>query len=174
MRNTGGEFKSIEGNGTVEYMRIASFWTTFISGIVFRKDMFDDIPKDNLYAKTGLDQVYYQLLLLNKYPHFRVLMGEMLRGDSGQHKHTGGNFAQIFIADYLDIVERHAGLPREDFSKEKLRLFNEMLVPWLNLIVTGRSKLNFDGLPEIFERHYKDEPYYQQALDLLKKMKVLT
>ena len=173
LRNIGGEFKTFNGSGTVEYMRIVSFWTTFISGIVFRKSAFESIPNPELCDSTNLNQVYFQLSVLKTHPHFCILFGKIFRDDSGQHKPYGYNFSKVFIKEYLDIIEQYAGLPREDMSKEKLRLFNEMLVPWLNLIVAGKTKLNLDGFADVFDQYYKREPYYQQASNLLKQIKVI-
>lgn len=173
LRQAGDKFETIEGSGTVEYMRLASYWTTWMSGIVFRKSALKSIAEPHKYDGTRLDQVYLQLSALKNRPRFKVIKGKILRDDSGRHSPSKYNFAEIFIKNYLDIVEENAALPREDFAKEKLRLFNEMIMPWLKLIAEGSIKLELDGLPEIFERYYKNEPYYRQAADKLRQLKVL-
>ena len=173
MQNVPGNFKTITGSGTVEYMRQVSYWSTLVSGIVFRKSAFDEIPNPDRYDDTNLNQVYFQLGILKDHPHFCVLLGNIFRNDSGQHQPHGYNFAEVFIKNYFDILEAHAGLPREDMTREKARLFNEMIVPWVKRIANGRVKLSLEGLPTIFEQYYKNEPFYPQATAVLKQLKVL-
>ena len=172
MKAAEGDFQISEGNGTVEYLRMVSYWTTFISGIVFRKSAFDEINTDQ-YNESHLKQVYFQLAVLKNHPHFRILSGNIFRSDSGQHQPHGYNFAQVFIKEYLDILEAHAGLPREDMTREKARLFNEMIAPWVNKICNFGVKLSLEDLPKIFEQYYKNEPYYPQATAVLKQLKAL-
>ena len=162
---------TFEGNGTVEYMRRVSYWTTYISGIVLKKAAFDEIADPDKYDGTGLDQVYLQLSVLKKHPKFCVLSGRILHRGSGTH--LPRDFAEVFIKHYFDILEAEAGLPREDFTREKLRVLNEMLLPWFRMIASGRVKLSLDGLPEIFEQYYGGEPYYEQALEQLRRLRLL-
>ena len=174
MRNiVSDDFTVLEGSGTVEYMRLASFWTTWISGIVFARSTLEEIGEWDRYDGTGLDQVYLQLRVLKNRPRFCVLFGHLMRQGSGEHLPRGYNFAKTFIKNYFDLVTSEAGLPREDMSREKLRVLNEMLLPWFRMIASGRIKLSTDGLPEIFERYYGSEPYYAQALDELKRLRLL-
>ncbi len=174
MRNVNTEdFTVIEGSGTVEYMRQASFWTTYISGIVFEKAAFDEIAAPDKYDGTGLDQVYLQLSVLKRHPKFRVMFGRILREGSSAHLPRGYNYAEVFIKNYFDIVKAEAGLPREDFAREKLRVLNEMLLPWFTAIANGGIQLSLDGLPEIFERYYGSETYYDKAVEQIKRLGIL-
>lgn len=79
------EFEMSEGSGTVEYIRQASFWTTYISGLVLKKSALDEIAAPDRYSGTNLDQVYLQLTMLKNYPRFRILFGRIFRLGSGLH-----------------------------------------------------------------------------------------
>ena len=82
---------------------------------------------------------------------------------------TGYNLAELFIKNYLDILEGYAGLSEEEMSKEKLKLYNEMIIPWCNLIKSGKVTLTIDGIENFIEQYYRDEPYYDKILTSLQK-----
>ena len=170
MRSVGGEYRLIHGNTIEEYLKLMSFYTTFISGLVFRKSIFDEIEVPDKFVKQRLNQVYIQMQILKRNPNFCVLTGNILRTDSGRHLPSGYNFAEVFIKNYLGILQTEISLSKEVMSNEKRKLFYEMIIPWCKRIKSGEVNLKLDGIKELFKRYYESESYYKEALSLLNQI----
>ena len=167
LRSIGGEYKTFEGNTISEYIKFMSFYTTFISGLVFKKTAFDEINPPDKFVSKNLNQVYLQMSILNNNPKFYILAGNILKSNSGQHLPSGYNFAEVFIKNYLDILIEYSGLSKKDMSEEKFNLFNKMIIPWCRLIKAGKVNLSLDGIDQIFKNYYKNESYYKELLQSL-------
>ena len=166
-------YEILHGNTIPEYVDKMSYWTTDITTAVMKKSAIFELDEPDKCVPLNLNQVYLQLEILKKHPHFYVIAGEIFQ--SGFEHPVGGeyDYAGLFIKNYFDILQDYAKLSKEALSKEKLRLLNGHV---LNNFLVSRSKDSYvvDKFEKIFAEYYKDEPYYKQAVEYLMKIDALT
>jgi len=161
-----------KGNGINEYIESVSYVCTFISGIILNKDSYDVISEKDKWLKSAFNQVYLQLELLKNNSEFCILNGNIFTPDSGEHKPYGYNFAEIFIKSYFDIMNSYIGkgLDVEVLRKEKLKLLNNMILPWVNNIKKNNIDLQLDNILEIFSEYYNMEEYFTEKFKELEEI----
>lgn len=171
--NNSNELKLEKGSGINDYINKISFMNTLISSIVLKRKKYNKILDKKKYIEYKLNQVYLQMEIL-KVPNskFAILSGNIFRNDSGQHKHVSKeyNFAKVFLNNYLEILNQYTDkqLSKEVFTNEKLRLLNNMIIPWIVSICAGQCDLEIDSLLEYYKKYYCDEEYYNEKLLVLK------
>lgn len=172
LHNT-GQLTIQKGNGIDAYVNIISFMDTLISSIILKKEKYEKIKDKKKYIKYKLNQVYLQMeILKHTDSEFAILSGDIFRKDSGQHKHINKeyNFAKVFINNYLEILETYVGsqLSEKVFRDEKLKLLDNMIIPWVKSICAGNVDLIIDNLFDFYKKYYVNEKYYNEKLDVLK------
>nr|WP_274603889.1 glycosyltransferase [Clostridium beijerinckii] len=167
-----GAYSIQNGYGIDEYLKIISFMTTFVTGLIIKNDKYTDIQDKTKYDGTELDLVYFQMELLKNREKFTVMHGKILNSESGQHRQTGNpyNFGKVFIEYYLNILMKYIdnGLELQTFKDEKVKLINNMIIPWVNSICNNQAELGINNFEEIFTNYFKDEPYFEEKFKIIK------
>ena len=164
-------FRTIyEGEGCIDYLQHISFYITLISGIIMKRSLFDAVENPEKYAAYFLTQVHIQMEILKKNPAFSIIIEPIWRGDSGEHQATTGNFIEIFLKNYLDVLMGSMDIPPDVLSAEKLRLIEGMVIPECQRIRDGAKKMSVDGVAQIIHDYYAEEPYYPEVVAALKQV----
>ena len=108
--------------------------------------------------------------ILKKNPAFSIIIEPIWRGDSGEHQATTGNFIEIFLKNYLDVLMGSMDIPPDVLSAEKLRLIEGMVIPECQRIRDGAKKMSVDGVAQIIHDYYAEEPYYPEVVAALKQV----
>lgn len=159
-----------EGEGYIDYLQHVGFYTTLISGIVMKRSLYDTVAIPAQHIARGMAQVYVQMEILKKNPAFSVIFEPIWRGDSGDHKPTGGNLIQMFVKNYLDVLTETVDLPTDVLSGEKRRLIEGMIAPECRRIKDHTLSASVDGIAEIIRDYYAQESYYPEIVALLKQI----
>ncbi|AJD33048.1 glycosyltransferase [Clostridium sporogenes] len=159
------DFNIYNGIGINEYIEKVSFMSTFMSGVVLKKNDFAKIEDREKFIYTDINQVYIQLELLRNNPNFAVLTGRTLSLNSGEHKPNGYNFGEVFIKNYLDILYyfRQYGLEEDIIKNEKYKLLKSMILPWCRKIINENIELDISDIMTLFYDYYKEESYFEEV-----------
>ncbi|MDQ0205142.1 glycosyltransferase [Pectinatus haikarae] len=173
-------FKVFHGRGINEFIRKVSFITTYISALVMRRDLFEQVDNKDKFCDTLLEQVYMQLSILEKNPNFSILYGAIFKKDSGESvfsnkkidNNSKENLCRVFIQEYFDILNSFLGhgLDLNTLHMDKKNVLENMILPWLNIIKNRETRWKIDNnIMEIYSKYYKDEPYYEEGKEIMKK-----
>lgn len=160
------------GIGMDEYVKRISYISTYISGIILKKECYKKIKDKNKFSETSLPQVYIQLEILKNNPEFVVLYVNAFIQGSGESgfdrklalsdKHP---LARVFIQEYYDILNYFVGdkvnlLSRETLKQDKINVVRKFLLPWCDIVTANDSiwKLD-DDILLIIDKYYHDEAY---------------
>ncbi len=168
--NTGTSSEKLDV-GMDNFIKDTSFNCTFISGIIFKKNDFDNIENKEKYIDSGLNQLYLQLSLLSKNESYCILH-DYFFNDLGSHNPYGYNFGEIFIQNYLEILYYFTkyDLENETIRAEKKKLIEGMILPWCRKIRDEDIKLDISDINEYIKKYYKDEPYLGELLTILDEL----
>ena len=99
-----------------------------------------------------------------------MLCGAFFTGDGGDHKPRNYNFAEVFIKNYFDILTSSVDIPAVQLSAEKKHVLEHSILPWCKKIKEEQIGLSLDGIFDIVEEYYGNEPYYAQLIEMLKNI----
>ena len=153
-----------EDAGIVPYIAYVGYHMTWIGGIAFRRELYSLIDEPQKYDATRLPQVYLQMEMLKKNPKFVILYGMFLAEGTGECIPSGFNFAEVFVKNYLDILQEIPEIPAYLLSDEKKRLMDELVYDCLERIVRYQHDLSLDGIFDIVRDYYAEEPYYEEIV----------
>lgn len=155
--------------GISNYVRHVSIYSTFISGIIIRRQEFEQVPAPDLFLHSNLNQVYLEFSVLGITPDYCVYRRKLL---TSSDKITGGySFAQTYINSYLNILNYFLdkGLDAEVMAAEKQHIANSFLLWWYNyLLEKDLQQLQPGDFEEIFTAAYCNEPYFDDLYAHLK------
>ena len=159
-----------EDAGIVPYIAYVGYHMTWIGGIAFRRELYSLIDEPQKYDATRLPQVYLQMEMLKKNPKFVILYGMFLAEGTGECIPSGFNFAEVFVKNYLDILQEIPEIPAYLLSDEKKRLMDELIYDCLERIVRYQHDLSLDGIFDIVRDYYAEEPYYEEVVAKMKEI----
>ena len=159
-----------EDAGIVPYIAYVGYHMTWIGGIAFRRELYSLIDEPQKYDATRLPQVYLQMEMLRKNPKFVILYGMFLAEGTGECIPSGFNFAEVFVKNYLDILQEIPEIPAYLLSDEKKRLMDELIYDCLERIVRYQHDLSLDGIFDIVRDYYGEEPYYEEVVAKMKEI----
>lgn len=157
--------------GINNFIKDVSFYCTFISGIILKKSDYKIIEDKYKFVHFKLNQVYLQLLMLKDNKEYCVLYDYFL-AESGEHKPYGYNFAEVFINNYLEILNyfKQYGLNDNVIIDDKKKLMESMILPWYRRIKSGEIKLDVTNIDEYINKYYRGEPYFEELLTIIKSI----
>ena len=158
------------GKGRLQYIRIVSYYMAWLTCIVMRRDLYSRIPEPHACDDSHIPQVYLQMEILKQKPDFVMLCGAFFTGDGGDHKPRNYNFAEVFIKNYFDILTSSVDIPAVQLSAEKKHVLEHSILPWCKKIKEEQIGLSLDGIFDIVEEYYGNEPYYAQLVEMLKNI----
>ena len=149
------------GNGINDFIENVSYVSTLITGLVISKKSISKVF-DKKIENFCFNQVLYQLeaLLLNE--SFAVIRGGIFTVDSGEYKPNGYDLGEIFIENYLDLLEKYlsTGLSNDIYKKEKENLIDNMIIPWILKVKKENIQLGLDKIIKFYDKYYSKESYY--------------
>lgn len=163
-------YKYCCGTGAIEYLKKVSFLTTFFTGLVIKKSIYDEIKDKNKYNDTNIAHVYIQYKILENEPSFCLVKGKLFLGTSEQYRLEGYNFMEAFLNSYFRILEDNIVIPEETIREEKLKVLEQMVFPWYEKNITKAKKIPLSTLMSFYDRYYHDEIYYNEYRQRLRKI----
>lgn len=156
-----------------------SYWFTFMSGSIFRKDIVNNIDSSK-YVKTHLLQMPYYLLSATKGEKNLLINKDLLLAGVDSANNGGYNFYEVFVRNYLDIWRKcvDKGIITEDcykYIKRDIYLnftvnYNyKLLIKHENVkaddasYIGNRKGFKIAGAKKILEKYYGDEIYYKMS-----------
>ena len=162
--------KVYTGSGCLNYLALLRCGITWLSTIAMRRELYDAIEDPHKYDATRLPQVYLQMEILKQKPEFAILEEDVFTAETGDHFTTGFDVAEVFIQNYLHILQETAAPSPEQMSLEKKKVMERVIYPWCWKIKAGYSTLSLEKLFDIVERYYRDEAFYPEILAKLKEI----
>lgn len=158
------------GKGYLEYLGAVGCGITWISAVAMRRDLYNAIRDPQRYDDTRLPQVYLQLEILKQKPEFVILQDSVFTDETGDYFSTGYNIAEIFIKNYLDILQATVELPPEQLTREKKMIMELEIYPLCIRLKRGLISLSLDGLFDIVKEYYGNEDFYPEVVAKLKEL----
>jgi abequosyltransferase len=157
-----------EGEGVQAFLHASTIMSTFISGTILRRQDLERIEQQDRFIHTSFNQTYLQFEILQSNPRFCVINRSMFH--YGSVEPSGYNFGQVVFRGYQSILKYFIGkgLTEEDFREEKKRSLFGYILPWFRGIVTEKMKTDISDFEQIYTEHYADEPYYEEALNIIR------
>jgi abequosyltransferase len=155
-----------QGKGLNEYLAKVSIYSTFISGLILRRRELSQIESPQLFMESHLNQVYLQYAILNLEPKFCVYHQRLF--SSAGNMSGGYSFAQIFITNYLDILDYFSdrGLDSAIIAMEKQRLVPSFFIWWYDHMLSNRlAQLQPETFEDTFIAAYGQESYFPNAYE---------
>ncbi|MDQ0087037.1 acetyltransferase-like isoleucine patch superfamily enzyme/glycosyltransferase involved in cell wall biosynthesis [Paenibacillus anaericanus] len=159
------------GFGMNDYLDKVSIYSTFISGLILRRESLVKIDSSTRFIELYINQVYLQFSILAMDPNFCVYH-QKLFGSSGNMS-GGYNFAEVFIKNYLEVLNYFGdkGLDPTVIAAEKSKIVYTFLLWWYGHMLSNKlEQLQPDKFEPIFIEAYKNEPYfpdiYKQILEI--------
>ena len=170
MANKEGEFGTYEGQGYLDVLEKMSFYITWITGVVIKKDVYMSISNPEKFNDSRIPQVYIQMEMLKRNPKFSIVYGSLFVLNQEGHLPRGYNLAEVFIKNYFNILAATVEIPPARLSREKQRVMEEMIYPWCWRIKNQGVELSLDGIFDIVAEYYGKEPYYDEVVEKLKEI----
>lgn len=159
-----------------DFVRNASFLCTWIANFGIWKEELSQLEDVDRSIPLKLVQVDWSLQMASSYPS--LIYFQDLFEVATLSKKGGYNIFKVFIENYLFLLSRYLKdkqLQHKVFRKEKYRLFNYFVLPWLCSIFLNKNKYFFDTQQafQIIFKYYKYCPYiyFSPIMVLMKKMK---
>jgi hypothetical protein len=78
------------------------------------------------------------------------------------------NFAEVTFGSYLAILRFFLGngLTADDIDREKKQILYHYAIPRF-----GRTSGQLMGFEETFKKYYQEEPYYEEALAIIRSIR---
>ncbi|WP_375712136.1 glycosyltransferase [Selenomonas artemidis] len=170
MANKEGEFGTYEGQGYLDVLEKMSFYITWITGVVIKKDVYMSISNPEKFNDSRIPQVYIQMEMLKRNPKFSIVYGSLFVLNQEGHLPRGYNLAEVFIKNYFNVLAATVEIPPARLSREKQRVMEEMIYPWCWRIKNQGVELSLDGIFDIVAEYYGKEPYYDEVVEKLKEI----
>ena len=170
MANKEGEFGTYEGQGYLDVLEKMSFYITWITGVVIKKDVYMSISNPEKFNDSRIPQVYIQMEVLKRNPKFSIVYGPLFLLNQEGHLPRGYNLAEVFIKNYFNVLAATIEIPPVRLSREKQRVMEEMIYPWCWRIKNQGVELSLDGIFDIVAEYYGKEPYYDEVVEKLKEI----
>ena len=170
MANKEGEFGTYEGQGYLDVLEKMSFYITWITGVVIKKDVYMSISNPEKFNDSRIPQVYIQMEMLKRNPKFSIVYGSLFVLNQEGHLPRGYNLAEVFIKNYFNVLAATIEIPPARLSREKQRVMEEMIYPWCWRIKNQGVELSLDGIFDIVAEYYGKEPYYDEVVEKLKEI----
>ena len=170
MANKEGEFGTYEGQGYLDVLEKMSFYITWITGVVIKKDVYMSISNPEKFNDSRIPQVYIQMEVLKRNPKFSIVYGPLFLLNQEGHLPRGYNLAEVFIKNYFNVLAATVEIPPARLSREKQRVMEEMIYPWCWRIKNQGVELSLDGIFDIVAEYYGKEPYYDEVVEKLKEI----
>lgn len=153
--------------GHSAYVRAATFFCGFISAFVMRREDLMAITLTDKYMHTHFQQIYLQYLLLEHNPKFCVLNCKMFF--HGQVSSVNFGVGEVIIEGYQAIMREFIGkgLSEEEYERECKESIYQHVIPYIPHYVKYRQPGHVDNFREIYIKHYKDKPYFEEGLALI-------
>ena len=151
-----------EGNGPLEYLRQVSFFMTWITAVVMRRDLYARISDPQKYDHTHIPQVYVQMEILKRRGDFVVLHGNFFDEGTGNCPLGGTNLGEVFIKNYFDVLQEVVDVPAAQLSQEKKWVMDRLIIPRCRKVKEEQIHLSLDRLLDIVRDYYGEEPYYEE------------
>lgn len=162
-----GDGRIWEGVGMSAYLEATSIYATFITSIIMRREDLTKIEEPSLFLHSSFNQLYLQYAILEKNPRFCIMNSCMFTyaGISSDEY----NFGEVIFRSYQSILRYFVGkgLTQEDINKEKKQTLYHYAIPWFRQIIATKMIADTDRFEDIYTEHYKDEPYYEEALAVI-------
>ncbi|MFD0717405.1 glycosyltransferase [Paenibacillus sp. GCM10027626] len=159
------------GEGASAFLNASSIMSTFISGMIVRKEDLDQVEEPTKFIDSCFNQAYLQYAILMNNPKFCVVNWSMFR--FGNNQPSGYNFGEVVFRSYQSILTFFIGkgLTEDDVRAERRRSLFHYILPWYRGIMTYRYQTDTERFEEIFSEHYQDEPYHEAVLSEIRALK---
>jgi len=161
-------------NGVNEFLQATSIAASFISSIIIKREAFNKIKEPFKYIDTSFNQIYLQYSILLDNPTFSLINRSIF--DYEGTNPNGYNFGKVFIKNYLDILYYFTqyGISEEIIIQDKLKVLQTTLLPWYKRIIDNKIDIDMDNFESYFTEYYKNEPYYEEAVNSFNSFKSTT
>ncbi len=132
----------VEINSVNEFIKIASFYSTWLPAYTYRKDVLDKIDYKNYDHTTKLVQLIIALKVLEINPNCIFIIGKSM-DDLGASRKGGYNIFEVFINNYINILTNNKNINPIVLFNEKCKLLIYFVFNWIYNIFFSKKKKGF-------------------------------
>lgn len=134
--------KFLETNTINDFIKNASFYSTWLIAYTFRKDILDNINYKNIDYTSRLVQTIIALKVLEDNPKCLFIIGKSMI-DLGANGKGGYNIFEVFINNYLSILKNNKSISKYAFFNEKNKLLIYFIFDWLWILLLSRNRRSY-------------------------------
>jgi glycosyltransferase involved in cell wall biosynthesis len=151
----------IECNSLSDYVRCVSYWSTWISGMVFKKSAIDSIGNLKLAVGSSLIQTDWAFRVVAVKKNTIVLNEKMISEQSVGAK-AGYNLFTVFVNNYLGLFNKYillGDITRQDVFKEESRLLIKFIFPWyIDTVILKKHAFDLASTNKVILNKYWKNP----------------
>lgn len=147
-------------NGVDEFVRVVSYFSTWIGGFGIWKEDFKSMSNFSLCADLQLIQTDILMRFLSSGKR-AVVLSDMYFFSMTPENKGGYNTAEVFGKNYLSILKKYISLgelSEKTFREEKISLLKNHIVP----LYFGKNKFLKTGFFGNMEDFYSDDFFYEE------------
>jgi abequosyltransferase len=162
--NTKHKNKGIcECNNFDEFVQIASFWSTWMCGIILRNKEYKNLKNKDRAIGSNLIQTDIMFRILENCSSSLIINEKLLHEQEVESK-GGYNLFEVFVCNYLTLYQDYlqkGTLSRKTYNKEKTKLLEHFIFPWYTtniLIMDKKYRFDVSKANRTIIKHYWNKP----------------
>lgn len=129
-----------------DFVKVVSCQSTWLAGIMFRRDLYQELHDKGRAIGTNLVQTDILFRIL-KADSRSIIINKQLFYDHRPKYRSGYNFFNVHLNNYLALYEEYLRdnlLRDKTYQEEKIKLLKMIIIPWYAKIICLRKYYNFD------------------------------
>jgi len=125
-----------------EFVRIVSYWSTWMSGIIFKNREYKNLENKDRAIESFLVQTDIMLRLVSKSSKSLIINKKIIYEQDVPSK-GGYNFFEVFTRNYLSLYDdylKNGLLNFNTYKTEKVKLLKKFIFPWYKRLIWENSK----------------------------------
>lgn len=166
-------------NNLDDFLKQVSYWITFMSGSIFRKEIVETIEYQK-YLGTHLLQVPFYLASARIGKENLLLNQDIIETGLDYSSNGGYNYYEVFVKNYLNIwkeqldknyisLECYDYIKKDIYEKYIVKQNYQLLIRHKNIMdestsyIGNRKGYKISGAKEILKEYYGKEWYYKMS-----------
>ena len=153
----------IECSNLDEFVRLISFWSTWMGGIILKNEKYQALKNKDRAIGSNLVQTDIMFRLLSDCGP-SLIINEKLQYEQEVELKGGYNLFEVFVSNYLGFYQQYLKtgiLSYKTYHKEKINLLKKFIFPWYTttlLLKDQRYQFDVSKAHRIILKHCWNEP----------------
>lgn len=150
------------------YLKELSYWSTFITGNIFNRDVLNSIQNLEEYKGSYLTMTPLYLFAAMSHSSNIIYYDKVFEGGADAGNNGGYNYFQVFVQNYLNIWLEYTQLfklPKSIYTYIKKDIFIKLHLPYIHMLLIQRKNILTDNQP----RNGRKGFYIENSWKILRK-----